>query len=302
MKKYYIKSIAVLTVFAMVTAPFMSHAFSLGLGKNKVKVNAEARAEARLENDEDHEEWSYEEVEENENLPKGIRHAPGIKKRLDDGKGLPWGIFKNFWNRNHDDDNDSDDEDVVEIDIDNLEVTTTSDGATVSFETNVMTSGTLTYSTDSDLDGGVVVNLSLNDEHSVDLEDLESDTKYYYSIDLEDEGDLTYEGDIHSFTTEEVDDEAPSISMLNVFAVSEDSAYVIWFTTEDSDSKVWIGTDSDVDTEVGANYFEEDLVNLHIVHLTNLEADTTYYFKVSSSDSSDNEDLSETESFTTDAS
>ena len=70
-----------------------------------VKVENKNSATVQVETDQDGATTSDSDLDykNDDNLPKGIRTAPGIEKRVEEGKWLPKGILK-FWNRNDDGD------------------------------------------------------------------------------------------------------------------------------------------------------------------------------------------------------
>lgn len=235
-----------------------------------------------------------------ENLPKGIRTAPGIEKRVEEGKWLPQGILK-FWDRDNDDDNDQDGEVEVKIKISDFKVSASTTSANIYFKTNVETKGTLTYSASSSLSNATVVNLALDDEHNINLINLEDDTVYYFQVKLETaDGKSIYESRVRALSTTEVDTDLPKINFFHTFSVQADSANVIWITSEKTSSKVWVSATSSVDTTVAPTMQNVSGSYFHVFELVDLEADTDYYIKVSSTDSADNTTFSEVLSFTTD--
>jgi len=232
-----------------------------------------------------------------ENLPKGIRTAPGIEKRVEEGKWLPQGILKFF-----DRDNDNDDDDgEVEIKISDFKVSASTTSANIYFKTNVETKGALTYSASSSLSNATVVNLALDDEHNVNLTNLEDDTVYYFQVKLETaDGKSSYESRVRALSTSEVDVDLPKINFFHTFSVQADSANVIWITSEKTSSKVWVSATSSVDTTVAPTMQNASGSYFHVFELVDLEVGTDYYVKVSSTDSADNTTFSEVLSFTTD--
>lgn len=391
--KYSIqKLLAFVTVFAFLVVTVLPHTGEAKSSKG-LRVGASVNSEVDL---------SY---KDNENLPKGIRQAPGIEKRVNDGKGLPFGILKKILgdddqpdDDSDDDDSDDDDTDDTEIQILNPNVDISDTTATISFETNIETKGSLKYGTNSDPDTMTTVDLTLASVHEIVLEGLSPETKYYVKINLtnddesvdfesgtrsfttdaspdeeveivvtdheinvsgvdvtislvtnvETKGKLIYsdssdfasstevnlelssshevvlgglaeettyyfkieltnedesaslQSDARTFTTEDLDTEGPNIMFLHVFDVETNSVNVIWITTESSDAKVWVSTESDVDTTVEPTIENFDSKFFHVFEVADLEAGTEYYLKVSSSDASNNTTFSETLTFTTD--
>ncbi len=99
------------------------------------------------------------------------------------------------------------------------------------------------------------------------------------------------------FGTSEPDTTPPAIS--NVQAnPSYDSATITWTTDESASSVVVYGTSS---SNLDQQAVESGYVTSHSVTLTGLNAETTYYFRVKSADSSGNQSTSDVYSFTTTA-
>lgn len=258
---------------------------------------------------------------DDDDLPKGIQHAPGIKKRVEDGKGFPKGILKKLFKdddrgehgRHHDDDDDHDDDSdhhTSEIQIVRRSGSVTDTSATFSFETNVQTEGSFYYSTDSDLNSKTEIDLTLDTDHNVVLDNLEPETRYYFRFELTTEDNTDeFETRTRSFVTkatdntsneDDVDVDGPNILFFHTFDVETNSVNLIWLSSESSDAQVWISTNADVETTGDPVAVNTDLKIFHLFELDELEADTEYFIKVSSTDESGNTTFSETISFTTD--
>ncbi len=267
-----------------------------------VKVENKNSATVQVETDQDGATTSDSDLDykNDDNLPKGIRTAPGIEKRVEEGKWLPKGILK-FWNRN-DDGDEGGGEVEVKIKIVDFKVNASTTSANIYFKTNFETKGTLTYSASSSLSNATVVNLALDDEHNINLTNLDDDTVYYFQVKLETaDGKATYESRVRTLATGEVDITLPKINFFHTFSVQETSANVIWITSEKTNSKVWVSATSSVDVTVAPTMQNTNSSYFHVFELTDLEADTDYYVKVSSIDSANNTTFSEVLSFTTDA-
>jgi alpha-tubulin suppressor-like RCC1 family protein len=138
--------------------------------------------------------------------------------------------------------------------------------------------------------------------HSVTLSGLLSDATYHFRTRSKASGS---EGasDNYTFTTGSAPDVGgPSISSVATSSITTSTAIVTWVTDEDSDSIVDYGTSVSYGS-VAAN--TSDSTTTHAVSLTGLSSGTTYYFKVSSKDSSANitedDNSSSGYTFTTDA-
>lgn len=94
----------------------------------------------------------------------------------------------------------------------------------------------------------------------------------------------------------EQDTAPPTITDVVATVLSSSSAVIEWQTDEQANSLVSYGTSSGV---LPMEMSESALVTDHAVTLTGLTPDTTYYFKVSSSDASGNTAQSTEDSFTT---
>ncbi|GAG39999.1 unnamed protein product, partial [marine sediment metagenome] len=126
--------------------------------------------------------------------------------------------------------------------------------------------------------------------HSVTLSDLDPNTSYHLTLISEDESEneTTYERD---FTTSaQADTTAPVISGVEVSATTDIKATIEWSTDEEATSQVKYGT---TDAYGLTTTLDEHLTTSHSLTLTDLEADTTYHFRVKSKDTSGNETTSD---------
>ncbi|RLI99161.1 MAG: hypothetical protein DRP08_07515, partial [Candidatus Aenigmatarchaeota archaeon] len=98
------------------------------------------------------------------------------------------------------------------------------------------------------------------------------------------------------FTTIEEDTTPPVISDIQTSYITSNSATITWTTDEPSTSLVKYGT-----TSGSYPYSQEDTsyTTSHSITLTNLQANTTYYFVVNSTDKAGNSAQSSEDSFTT---
>ncbi len=257
--------------------------------KNSVKITTTEEVSTTTDSDGD---FDY---KSNDNLPPGIKTAPGIEKRVETGKWLPQGLLK-FFDRSESND------DSVNIKLSSFEVGASTTSASVYFKTNVETQGVLIYSASSSLSDTTVVDLALGGEHDITLSDLEAGTVYYFQIKLETAGgEASYDSRVRTLATLEVDTDFPTINFFHIFSVKENSANIIWITTEKTTGKVWVSATSSVDTTITPTFENTDSSYFHVFNLIDLEADSDYYVKVSSTDGADNTTFSEVLLFTTDA-
>ncbi len=122
--------------------------------------------------------------------------------------------------------------------------------------------------------------------HLVRLTNLIPGTEYHYSFSSTDlSGNTFISGDFTFMTRIDVDEKPPIIlARAIVAAKTHNSATIEWVTDEPSDSYVKFGLDTTLQES------EEDAsdVKEHKIILTNLTADTLYYFRVRSTDASGN--------------
>ncbi|MEA1893763.1 MAG: S-layer protein domain-containing protein [Euryarchaeota archaeon] len=138
------------------------------------------------------------------------------------------------------------------------------------------TSGTYT---DEESDVGAVIS------HNIKLSGLSVGATYYYVVNSTDGSGNSAESSVKNFITASAST-PPSLSIYNVKnTTTSSSATITWTTNNDSDSRVKYGmTSGDYEKEETDATNETD----HSITLTDLEADTTYYFRVNSTDESSN--------------
>lgn len=98
-----------------------------------------------------------------------------------------------------------------------------------------------------------------------------------------------------------VTDVTPPVLSSIVSAPGVSTSTITWTTNENATSKVYFGTTSPVNLSTAQSVGDGSLVSTHSVTLTGLNATTTYYFVVSSTDASNNVSTSSTLSFVTSA-
>ncbi|UCE37734.1 MAG: S8 family serine peptidase [Thermoplasmata archaeon] len=134
--------------------------------------------------------------------------------------------------------------------------------------------------------------------HSMTLTGLDEGTDYYFKIKGYDENNIgPGESPIGNFTTEILPDTTPpGIYNVEIIGKSDSTATIFWNTDELADSKVEYG----LTAEYGSMVIDIKMVWVHSITLFGLESDTTYHFRINSSDASLNYNLSEDFNFTTD--
>jgi hypothetical protein len=234
-------------------------------------------------------------------LPRGILHAWGIEKRIENGKGLPFGLFKKFVKCDNNGNGNgtttaTTTQDTRAPRISNISVAEATSTATVTWRTDESTTGSVRYGTTSNItsssttqnDGSLVLN------HSVGLTGLTPNTTYYYVIVARDTSGNTRESSVRSFTTDAVpatpqpDTTAPQITFATTVNLKATTTQVVWITNEASNSKLWISTTTPVDISVAPTASSSASVFYHDLALSGLATSTTYYYTLVSEDSSGN--------------
>ena len=180
--------------------------------------------------------------------------------------------------------------------------TPTINSVVVTWSTDEISSSNVYYSTTSTVpDGSPSQGVSgYTNSHSVTLRGLNSSTQYYYKARSCDASDNCSESLIYDFITDTPDSSGPGISSVSSFDLKENSATITWTTDEAADSFVEFSTSTGFITGTlqGKFVFETS----HSIILSGLTSETTYYYKVRSSDSSGNVSVSDEYNFSTIAS
>jgi len=187
--------------------------------------------------------------------------------------------------------------DVVPPEISNLSTSSLSvSSIKISWQTNEPASTQVLYSTDNSfsLIQGVA---GYDTSHAVTLVGLHANTTYNFKVKSCDASNNCSESLAGQFTTLAGDNTPPTISDIAFSDITYNSAKISWTTNESSDSFVEYSTTSDF--AIGTMIGQKEATTTHIVLLPNLNASTTYYFKVRSEDLAGNEAVSSQYSFTT---
>ena len=158
--------------------------------------------------------------------------------------------------------------------------------AEISWKTNELSSGEITYGTDPAALTQTATIIEDAVDHVVSLTGLTANTTYHYRVSMTDaNGNGPTTSSVLSFqTAADADTQAPTLS--NIVATPlESSAIITWTTDEISNSVVKFGTDA---SALSGNVGDIESVLSHRIILSNLTPETQYTFLVQSSDRTGN--------------
>jgi hypothetical protein len=193
--------------------------------------------------------------------------------------------------------------DITPPTISNVQITNIGlTSADISWETNEPANSLIDYGTDvnnlTNLAGDAT---TYTLSHTVSLTDLSPGTTYYFQIRSQDQsGNWATDnngGNYYSFTTT-ADTVPPTISDVTVAVVDRNSATITWTTNEPATSQVEYSLNSDLSSSLLTTEIT-DLRQQHSVVISNLTANTTYYYRAISKDAAGNQATSTISSFTT---
>ncbi len=181
--------------------------------------------------------------------------------------------------------------------ISDIQVSATDTEATVTWTTDETAEGSLDYGPTSTYENGTVSEGSSGTTHSVTLSGLSAESTYHYQVNSTDAAGNTASSTDLTFTTEPAgtDTTAPVISGIQA-SVTDTSATITWSTDEAATRSVDYGsTNAYEDGTVS----DATLVAAHSLSLTGLTADSTYRYRVNSTDAAGNTSSSVDLTFTT---
>ncbi|OGH64618.1 MAG: hypothetical protein A3J66_00785 [Candidatus Magasanikbacteria bacterium RIFCSPHIGHO2_02_FULL_47_14] len=222
-------------------------------------------------------------------LPKGLRHAPGIQKRMEDNKGLPPGIAKKMAPR------------LFNITV--MEKTETS--ARIVWFTNERADSSVWISTSESVDVSgdpIESSTNLGFFHSLKLTDLKPGTNYYYVVRSANGAGNATASEVKSFATRsesEPDTQAPEILSSRVSLVTDDSARISWSTNEQAKGRVLVSTKTPVVESESKVFLATELKTRQVVDVDSLSANSTYYVTIEATDEAGNKTVSGIKSFKT---
>lgn len=176
--------------------------------------------------------------------------------------------------------------------------------ATIIWTTSELATSTLAYGTTMSYGSSATLPLSALLAHSATLTGLTAGTTYYFCIRATDLFGNTADDctSANTFTTAAVqttiDTMPPTISLASVASVATTSASVSWTTDEVATGYVEYGTSASYGSQTT---LDGAFTLTHGASLTGLTPNTTYHYRVVSSDASGNTALSPDNTFTTDA-
>jgi hypothetical protein len=175
--------------------------------------------------------------------------------------------------------------------------------ATIAWKTNNVSTSKVLLGTSSDQLGTSAVQRDSTRRHSLVVDGLKPNTKYYYRVISTDitGKKKTYPSPTEApetFTTATLDKVAPKATSPVVTALPGGTAVLRWTSSEPTTAVVRLG---ETDSKLKERARTSEPVRKHSVLLTRLDPDTTYRLKVSSADKAGNKTVSKVTSFVTPA-
>jgi hypothetical protein len=167
--------------------------------------------------------------------------------------------------------------------------------ATISWTTDRAATGNVNFGLTSSY-GSTVGSGALTTSHSIDLLGLSCNTTYHYRVSSTDSSGALSSGTDQTFTTTACVTTPPAISGI-VVAPSQTSATISWATDKSSDSRVDYGLTS----AYGSAVSDPTLAISHTLSLNGLTCNTTYHFRIASTDQVGNTGTTTDATFSTSA-
>ena len=175
-----------------------------------------------------------------------------------------------------------------------------STGVTITWTTDLPSDSQVEYGDSQNLGSLSTLNTTLTTSHSVTLSNLSENTNYVFRVKSKPVGaSVVVASSLHEFTT--LTHSTPVIASANISSVASSNvtasgATIIWTTDK--------GTTSQVEYGLSTGYGEQSTQNTnltmsHSMALSNLDQQTTYHYRVKSTDSADNVTFSDDHTFTT---
>ena len=171
--------------------------------------------------------------------------------------------------------------------------------ATITFVTDKASDSFIEFGFDTSY-GRVAGQYDSVTSHTVNLpEDLLGDITYHFRVRTMDSDSNVSVSQDYTFTTPESeavaeveDTVAPSITLVTTSIITSTSSIITWTTNELASSSVAYG----LSNSYGATSTDTTLTTQHSMKITGLTAETTYYYKVISTDASYNQSISDNSS------
>lgn len=164
-------------------------------------------------------------------------------------------------------------------------ISATDTRAVIRWSTDELSDSEVSYWTE----GGAPITVTIGEratEHIVFLTNLKPSTTYHCVVrcaDLQDNGP-TERGGLIFTTSDDPDIKPPAITAVQVNALGHVSAKIAWQTDEPASSQVEFGETA----RLGLSVSSGQSVSMHTVAMTNLKPQTTYHYRVTSTDVSGN--------------
>lgn len=171
----------------------------------------------------------------------------------------------------------------------------TTNSATITWTTDELSDSRIGFSTNTGY-ANEIGSISMGTSHTLALSNLTPDTKYYYRVISSDalNNKSTAENSLTQYFSTLADTDGPVISDIKT-VVGETQAGISWSTSEESNSMV----EYSVDTSYSESTSSATLDFGHSLTLTGLTVNTTYNYRVISTDSNENTSTSPSYTFTT---
>ncbi len=161
--------------------------------------------------------------------------------------------------------------------------------ALIALETDELVTVQVRFDADDEVsDGRLVGAAQVQSEHKIQLIELDPGTRYYFQVLMRDASGNETRSAVRDFETRAAPDEisAELLSGPAVEGLTDRSAVVVLTTDEPVRVQLLVSTDPDLDDAI----LEEsgELQMSHTLQLTNLEADTEYFYEVLTRDGADN--------------
>lgn len=171
--------------------------------------------------------------------------------------------------------------------ISNIAGSTTSASATISWTTNEAATTQIDYGTSTSY-GSSSIDATLATAHTRFLSGLQSNTQYHYRITSKDAaGNASTSADL-TFTTQAApggDTTPPVISAVACSSITYSAATISWTTNEASTTQVEYGASTSYGKTASG---VANLITGHSLQLTGLQPNTTYHYRVVSTDAAGN--------------